>query len=136
MKLFWFFLKNFFCFFIEPHNIIDADPLSNSLNEHLASIVKLDAPIIQDGQTPPPNAVETPPAPTENSDLKADASGYYGYGYGSYRPPYYPYYGGGYPYYGAYWPYAGYYSRPSYPSYYPYGHRNNYYSGMTLPNKQ
>lgn len=79
---------------------------------------------------PPPNAVETPPAPTENSDLKADASGYYGYG--SYRPPYYPYYGGGYPYYGAYWPYAGYYSRPSYPSYYPYGYRNNYYSGMTL----
>lgn len=41
--------KNIFTYPTELHAIINADPTSNSLQEHLASIVKLDAQM----QTPP-----------------------------------------------------------------------------------
>lgn len=126
----YYFKHVFQCISIDSHSIIDAELGSDSLKEHLANIVKLDAPpVIPDGMNPlpeaPSEALSEAPVPSENSDLKSDASGYYG----AYRPP--PYYGYG-AYYSGYYPYGQGYGQPSYPYYssYPYGYRNNYYSGI------
>lgn len=125
------------------HSVIDASLGSESLKEHLESIVKLDAPIpatlikpIQAALGAPipaplggpiPDALKLIPEstdetePNENHDLKTDETSYYGYG--GYRySPYYSY--NGYPYYSNYynnnWQYGSYYNQPYYSRrYYP-----------------
>lgn len=147
-----------FVFSADVHAIINADPASNSLKEHLASIVKLDNPIeappsILTPDTPLDSAVPDlsiavpditePKEPSDNDDLKSDASIWYRYG-GGYRSPYVPpqYYRP--PQYSNYWQYENRYNQP-YHNYYPqqpvgyynrpqYGYYNyrpsSYYSGI------
>lgn len=76
------------------------------------------------------NPAEVGEVGEDGSDLKTDATGYYGYGYSRYRPSLYNYYGN--PYYN--YRYNGNYYQPQtaqYPQYpqYPqyYYPRNNYY---------
>lgn len=120
---------------IDVHPTIDASPGSNSLKEHLASIVKLDASQLETAKEdlkPEPILPYAPsildvagvPETETNTDLKSDASFYYG-GYRGYGQPFY-----GNPYYSNYWSYGNYYNRPYY-HHYPYGYyrHNDYYPG-------
>lgn len=84
--------------------------LADPLNASIPSEIVIDA---------------TNPAETgeDGSDLKTDATGYYGYGYSRYRPSFYNDYGNPY----SNYRYYGNYYQPStayYPQYYP---RSNYY---------
>lgn len=127
------------CILAELAAVIDADPVSNDLNEHLNSIVEgralaggadnFHAPIAAMAQPPQPIADSKEPI----DDLKSDASGWYKY-YG-YRPPYHSYYRP--PSYNNYWPYEHRYNYPyhhnRYPPYDYYGYRpNEFYSGIEL----
>lgn len=119
--------------FTELHTVIDASVGSDSLNEHLASIVKLDVANNQDVlKQIPAETIDVTGSPNESLDLKSDASGYYGYG--AYRQPYYNYNYN--PYYTNYnWQdrnYGNYYN--SQPYYNPYVYRRySYYPGYYNP---
>lgn len=105
-------------------------------------VVKLDTPLDGPPEMAMPNALNAIPNDTdpneapESSDLKSDASGYYGYGYGygngygAYRQPYHPYYRP------SYWSYGNQYQHPYYQQYYPpnYGYYrpNNYYGQRAI----
>lgn len=64
------------------------------------------------------DATNSAEAGEDGTDLKTDATGYYGYGYSRYRPSFYNYYGNpyynNYRYYGNYYPQNYYYPHSSY----------------------
>lgn len=113
--------------------------MSNSLNDHLANIVKSNTPNLKINTTVPlvPSNTSSTVEDANDADLKTDSSGWYQYNRYRYQPLYRPPFGLN-PY---YWPYVQ-YNHPFYPYQYRYRYRyptynyfGQYYTGMIIKKK-